>query len=350
MRGSLGRASALFVLGAAASAGALAAGAWLAQASGSTSELRGLSVLDAKHAWASGSGGTIVRTRDGERWEKLRAPAGGEALDFRDIEVLGGDVVVLMSAGPGDASRIYLSADGGTSWKLTHTNPDKDGFYDAIAFWDSQNGILVGDPVRGHFVIRVTRDGGTTWSVPAGIAIADVLPGEGAFAASGTCLFALKGGSDAWFVTGGAKKSRVFHTTSRGVSWSCWITPVAGGNASSGLFAVAFVDRLHGFAAGGDYKQPNFAGLNGVRTVEGGHKWIPAPISATGFMSAVVPIPGTVSDLVAVGLAGEAVSHDAGATWRKTGETPMNAVSFAAPDVGWAVGPKGAILRYAAKR
>jgi photosystem II stability/assembly factor-like uncharacterized protein len=319
--------------------------AWLAQPTNSDAELRGLSALDATHAWASGSGGTILRTRDGVRWEKVTPPNGGDKLDFRDVEALGGDVVVLMSAGTGDAARIFRSSDGGASWTLTDTNPDKDGFYDAIAFWDAKNGIVMGDPVGGRFVVRVTSDGGTTWAAPAGLAMPEALPNEGAFAASGTCLFALKGGDDAWFVTGGAKVARVFHTKDRGRTWTAVETAAPNGNASSGLFSVAFLDAKRGYAAGGDYKQPAFKGLNGLRTEDGGATWTPAPLSATGFYSAVVPVPVAKDDLVAVGLAGEAVSHDAGRTWTKTGDVPMNAAAFTAAGAGWAAGPKGTVLR-----
>ena len=98
------------------------AAAWVPQPSGSTSELRGLSVLDAKHAWASGSGGTVLRTKDGEHWEKLTVP-GGEALDFRDVEALDEQTVVLMSAGPGDASRIYRSTDAGSDLEARPHQP-----------------------------------------------------------------------------------------------------------------------------------------------------------------------------------------------------------------------------------
>jgi photosystem II stability/assembly factor-like uncharacterized protein len=318
---------------------------WLPVQTPSTSELRGLTALDATHAWASGSGGTIVRTTDGAKWEKLTAPAGGESLDFRDIEALGGGVVVLMSAGPGDASRIYRSKDGGATWTPAHTNPEKDGFYDAIAFFDAQDGLVLGDPVNGKFRIRATHDGGTTWASDPGQIMPAAWEGEGAFAASGTCLFALKGGNEAWFVTGGAKDARVFHTTDRGRKWTVASTPAPAGNASSGLFSVAFLDGQRGFAAGGDYKQPQFAGLNGIRTEDGGTTWTPAPLSATGFYSAVVPVPGAPDDLVAVGLAGEAVTHDAGRTWTKTGNAPMNAAAITAADAGWTVGPKGSALR-----
>ena len=130
-----------------------------------------------------------------------------------------------------------------------------------------------------------------------------------------------------------------------GRTWTAAPTPAPTGNASSGLFSVAFLDSKRGFAAGGDYKQPAFAGLNGIRTEDGGATWIPAPLSATGFYSAVVPVPGTKDELIAVGLAGSTASHDAGRTWAKTGEVPMNAVSFSGDGVGWAVGPKGTILR-----
>lgn len=323
---------------------------WKPQTTGSASELRGLALLDAAHAWASGSGGTILRTKDGEHWEKLAPPAGGEALDFRDVEALGGDVVVLMSAGTGEAARIYRSTNAGAggSWKLADTNPDKNGFYDAIAFWDSKDGVVMGDPVDGKFRVRATHDGGATWGNEPGLVMPPALEGEGAFAASGTCLFALKGGNDAWFVTGGASIARVFHTSDRGRTWTVARTTAPNGNASSGLFSVVFLDAHRGFAAGGDYKMPAFAGLNGIRTEDGGTTWVAAPLSATGFYSAVVPVPGAKDELVAVGLAGEAVSHDAGRTWTKTGDTPMNAAGFASGGAGWAVGPKGSVLRFTA--
>ena len=65
-------------------------------------------------------------------------------------------------------------------------------------------------------------------------------------------------------------------------------------------------------------------------------------------MSAVVAIPGTTSDLIAAGLAGEAISRDGGRTWSPLGDVPVNAVAFSDARTGWAVGPKGAILRYSA--
>lgn len=41
------------------------AGSWLVSGSGTVASLRGLHVVDADVAWASGSGGTYLRTTDG---------------------------------------------------------------------------------------------------------------------------------------------------------------------------------------------------------------------------------------------------------------------------------------------
>ena len=46
-----------------------------------------------------------------------------------------------------------------------------------------------------------------------------------AFAASGTCLIT-RGTNDAWFVTGGAKVARLFHSGDRGKTWSVSETPI----------------------------------------------------------------------------------------------------------------------------
>ena len=152
------------VIGLVLAAVAAAAAVWTPQTSGSTAELRGIAVHDSTRAWATGAEGTVLRTRDGgRRWEKMPVP-GGETLDFRDVEILPDNTVLILASGPGELSRIYRSTDDGKTWTLVHTNPDKDGFYDAIAFWDANRGVVLGDPVGGYFVIRVTDDGGRTWA------------------------------------------------------------------------------------------------------------------------------------------------------------------------------------------
>jgi len=172
---------------------------WMAQTSGTTASLRGVSVLNAKVVWASGSGGTWLHTSDaGATWQSGTVE-GARDLDFRGVVAIDEGSAWLMSSGPGDKSRVYKISSSGLHWRLMFSNPDADGFFDAIRFWDSRHGIIVGDPVGGQFTVFTTEDGGENWirqrTVPA-------LAKEGAFAASNSCL-AIRQPAEAWIGTGG---------------------------------------------------------------------------------------------------------------------------------------------------
>ncbi len=124
---------------------------------------------------------------------------------FRDIHAVDGRPAVVLSIGPGEQSRLYRTADGGSTWETRYVNRDPKGFLDAIAFWDAGHGLVFGDPVGGRFVVLRTDDAGKTWAPTAPDAMPMALATEGAFAASGTCLVTGPDGH-AWSATGGAKK------------------------------------------------------------------------------------------------------------------------------------------------
>lgn len=323
----------------------LGAQVWTPLPPGPAVELRGVAAPGGPVAWATGARGTVLRTLDGTTWTRLPVPGGAE-LDFRDVHALDGQRAWILAAGPGAQGRIYRTADGGATWDLQLTNPEPTGFLDALAFWDARRGLALGDPVRGRFQVLVTEDGGAHWTpVPDG-ALPPALPEEGAFAASGTCL-AVSGSQEAWFVTGGAKVSRTFRTTDGGRTWAVSETPVPTGSASCGLFAVAFSDARHGVVVGGDYTRKLDLAPTAARTGDGGATWTPLPEGPKGFHSAVVPVPGAPGVIVSLGLGGTALSRDHGLTWESLDATPFNAVAFADPTHGWAVGPKGTLARYA---
>lgn len=255
----------------------------------------------------------------------------------------------VLAAGPGASGRIYRTQDGGKTWALQLTNPEATGFLNALSFWDERHGIALGDSVRGRFQILLTADGGTSWTPGPEAGMPLALENEGAFAASGTCL-AVHGTQDAWFVTGGAKVSRVFHSADRGKTWTVAATPVPVGGPTEGLFSVAFLTPQLGLAVGGDYQQKHHVGPHGTRSQDGGHTWVAAEPLPSGFLSGLSTVPGARRTLVAVGLAGTGVTRDGGQTWSALDTTPLNAVAFADPATGWAVGPKGLILIYTGPR
>lgn len=71
-----------------------------------------------------------------------------DKLDFRDVEAFSEDTAYLMSAGPGEDSRIYKTTDGGKAWKLQFKNAELKAFYNAIAFLDEKHGIALSDPAK----------------------------------------------------------------------------------------------------------------------------------------------------------------------------------------------------------
>lgn len=310
------------------------------QNSGATVQLRGISAVSAKIAWASGARGTVLRTVDGgHHWEKLAVP-GAEALDFRDIQAFDADHAWILSIGPGEQSRIYGTTDGGKSWKMQFKNSDPRAFYDCFAFWDSKHAIVMSDSVDGRFPLLVTSDG-ETWKPLTPHVLPAALPNEGGFAASGTCV-AVAGKNDAWFVTGGPA-ARVFHTANRGMDWEVFQTPVLSGAPTQGIFSVAFDGRQHGVIVGGNYQEPKTAGKNAAYTSDGGKTWTLSEKPPAGYRSAVALVPGSHT-WIAAGTSGADVSEDSGRTWTSIDSGDFNALSLADRRHGWAVGPQGRIV------
>jgi photosystem II stability/assembly factor-like uncharacterized protein len=324
---------------------------WTLQPAPSSERLRGVSAVDEHVAWASGNKATVLRTLDGGRSWQARFGPTTEALDFRDVEAIDANVAYVLSIGPGEQSRIYKTVDGGTTWVTSFRNAEPRGFYDAIAFWNSEAGLALGDPVDGRFEILRTTDGGRHW-MPAPSAsggMPPALPNEGAFAASGTCLV-VQGTRRAWFATGGAARARVFRSADGGLTWQASDTPLAAGSSSAGAFSLAFADDgLHGIVVGGDYRNEGASSDNIAVTADGGVTWSPGPVRLRGFRSAVAFVPGSHGRaLLTVGPAGSDWSADGGATWTAVGDDGFHALSIArGGKAAWAVGERGRIARSA---
>jgi len=326
---------------------ASAAAQWSQQHSGTTARLRGVSAASSTVAWAGGSGGTYARTTDGgATWHSSVMP-GASQLDFRDVQAVDANTAYLLSIGPGEASRIYKTTDGGSRWTLQFTNHNPKAFFDAFAFWDARTGIAVSDPVDGKFILIKTTDAGATWKELTNAKLPPAIQGDGAFAASGTCI-AVQGKKNVWFGTGGGAVARIFRSTDAGDTWKAAATPIIAGNASSGIFSIAFTDQKNGVIVGGDYRKENETGDNVAATADGGATWALAKgTRPSGFRSAVAYVAGSRGPmLVAVGPSGSDYSIDGGASWVSLGSMGFHAVGIAGVDAGWAVGEGGRIAKY----
>jgi photosystem II stability/assembly factor-like uncharacterized protein len=306
----------------------VAAQTWAPIPSPTTANLRGVSAANSPIGWISGDKGTVLKTTDGGMTWRSVSPAGTADVDFRDIEAVDERTVYLLGAGEGPKSRIYKTTDGGASWMLLATNLEPNGFWDCMGFWDATHGIIVGDPVDDRFTIMTTSDGATWQKIKGPSANKD----EGAFAASGTCVFT-RGTREAWFGTGGPGGARVFHSEDGGKTWSVAKTPLRHDSASAGIFSLAFTDPLHGIAAGGDYMKPDESAGTFAVTQDGGKTWVaPGGGGPAGYRSAVQCRDGNIC--IATGTSGSDYSSDGGLTWKAFGEKGYNAIGRFAVGTG----------------
>ncbi len=324
----------------------LACAQWVAQTSGVTVRLRGVSAVNSRVAWASGASGTYARTIDGGRTWRAGVVPGAEGLDFRDVDAFDAETAYLLAIGEGERSRIYKTTDGGSHWTLQFQNRRASALFDCMAFWNRARGIAVSDPVEGRFLVVTTEDGGRTWKETDASDGLAALAGEGAFAASGTCV-AVEGASDAWFGTGGPEGARVFRSTAGGHTWEVTTTPLATGKAA-GVFSLSFRNAREGAAVGGDYTLEKEPKGNAALTNDNGRTWrAVGERGLAGYRSCVARIPGTRGPLlIAVGPSGSDYSKDGGRTWTAIGAEGFHSVSVSrGGEVAWAVGEQGRVAR-----
>jgi photosystem II stability/assembly factor-like uncharacterized protein len=319
---------------------AIANAQWTKQTIDTKAGLRGLSVVNEKIIWASGTGGTVIKTTDGgKNWQVLKVPD-AEKLDFRDIEAFDADTAYILSIGEGENSRIYKTINGGKNWKLQFKNTNPKAFFDALAFWDKNNGMAMSDPVNGKYLLMKTTDG-ENWQESGTDKMANAKDGEAAFAASGTCLLT-QGKSNIFLVSGGAD-ARVFRSDNRGLTWFVSETPFIKGSAGSGIFSIAMFDAKRGAIVGGDYQKPNEITNNLAFTTDGGKTWNLGK-GLNGYRSGVAYIDKKT--IIAVGASGSDLTTDGGKTWKNLDKENYNAVQAKGKKAIWAVGANGLAAKF----
>jgi photosystem II stability/assembly factor-like uncharacterized protein len=201
---------------------------------GKPTSIRGLSVVNDKVAWVSGSKGHVGLSVDGGQtwtWQQVK---GFEQSDFRDIEAISAKEAIIMSSGT--PAVILKTTNGGISWGICYRNNDKAYFLDGLAFYNKKHGIAMGDPINGKFVLLETKDQGNTWTELKTGPVA--LKEEAAFAASGTSVYIAGKNANAVLLTGG-NVSRLLLSNHKLDKWNAVGMPLAQGQSSKGGFSLA---------------------------------------------------------------------------------------------------------------
>ncbi|HSP41079.1 MAG TPA: hypothetical protein VLN46_06560, partial [Gillisia sp.] len=211
--------------------------------------------------------------------------------------------------------------------ELVYREDHEDAFYDAMTFWNNEEGIAMGDPTDECLSVIVTRDGGKNWNKLECDVLPKVEEGEAAFAASNSNIAVA--GNNAWILSGGMR-SRIFHTADKGNSWEVFDTPLLQGTATSGGYSMDFYNDKMGIIAGGDYTNVEGNSGNIAITEDGGKTWkLVSEGKGPGYISGVRYVPNANGlEIVTVGPGGIFYTEDAGENWEKLSSEALHTIRF----------------------
>ena len=255
--------------------------------------------------------------------------------EFRAIGSTASDFFMLSVGNP---ALLYKTGDDG-KMKLVYKEENEKVFYDAIAFWNDNEGIAMGDPTEDYLSIIITRDGGNSWEKIDCSNLPKAAEGEAAFAASNSNI-AIEG-DHVWILSGGMK-SRIFHSGDKGQTWEVVDTPLLQGKPTLGGYSMDFYDTENGIIIGGNYENPEGNTGNKAITKDGGKSWkLIADGQEPNYKSSVRYVPnGNGDEIVAVGFTGISYTKDAGSTWKKLSEEGFYTLRFLNDSTAYAAGSK----------
>jgi photosystem II stability/assembly factor-like uncharacterized protein len=331
------------------------------QDSHTTASLRGIHSIGNGVAWASGTEGTILRTTDeGATWQRCTTPPDAEKLDLRGIQAFDQNTAIVMSSGKGDLSRLYKTTDACKTWKLLFTNPDNEGFWDAIHAHDPSHALVLGDSVANKMRIwKINLDSPDDSEIAYEVLQLTTEAQESSFAASNSVLIVPKKEIDTsgwayrwWWATATAKQAFVYLVRDeRGSCEPCREetkriqVPMSQGSSTAGIFSLSVVGH-HAVAVGGDFKKPDASNKTSAFSNDVGLTWTPSQTQPHGYRSSVAYHSKTKT-WITVGPNGTDISRDEGRNW-----TPLKPTAQDRPDAdkNWnalslpfVVGPRGRI-------
>lgn len=211
--------------------------------------------------------------------------------------------------------------------KLLYKQTVSGTFFDALRFWNTDEGIAMGDPTQGCMAILITRDGGKTWTAVDCDQLKPAKSGEAAFAASNSNIAIV--GDNTWILSGGTT-TRVYYSPDKGKTWHVYNTPLVSGKPTTGGYAIDFYNSEIGIIAGGDYTNPDQNKATMALTVDGGKTWkLLAENQNPAYKSDVSFVPGTQGQgIVAIGITGISYSNDRGKTWVTLSDEPFYTIDF----------------------
>lgn len=297
-------------------------------------DIRALTV-NQNHVFFAGSNGKFgyLNTADNSLASMGTIQKNGKKPMFRALAKTRKNDFVLSAGNPAQLYKVNFFGKR----KLLYQQDTKGTFYDAMAFWNEDEGLAIGDPVDGCMSFLITRDAGKNWQTIDCNALPKAKKGEAAFAASNSNISII--GDKTWVLSGG-KLTRVYFSPDKGKTWKVFNTPLVKGENTTGGYSIDFYNDKIGVIFGGDYTKPKENRANKAITTNGGKTWkLVADGSGPGYKSCVKFVPGSGGkELIAVGYTGISYSHDTGKTWTQLCDEGFYTISFLNEFTAYAAG------------
>lgn len=287
--------------------------------SGTKTSIRGLSVVNDKIVWASGSNGWVARSVDGgKNFTWMQVPQ-FEKKEFRDIEAFDSNTAIIMSIA--EPAYILKTTNGGNSWQIVFADSAKGMFLDAMDFTDNKNGVVIGDPIGQKAFVAYTRNGGNSWAKPKGGDMPALDSGEAFFASSGSnIVMRKKKNSFEYVFVSGGKKSHLFINNKK------FNIPLVQDAESTGANAIA-VHQGKAIIVGGDFNKDS-ATTGNCAVVDLNKMKVTLPLTnPSGYRSGVCFINHATA--ICCGLNGVDISFDGGNNWKQISKEGFHVVKKA---------------------
>lgn len=251
--------------------------------------------------------------------------------EFRAVANTSTDFFMLSVASP---ALIYKTGGNG-KMELVYKEEGEDVFYDAMLFWNDDEGLAIGDGSNGCLAIVITRNGGNTWSKIDCSELPKLQGDVGAYAASNTNIEVK--GDKAWIMT---SKEEIVVTNDKGKTWEKIRTPIEIKEQYQGIYSIDFYDENNGYGIGGDFSKPALNKSNKIQTKDGGQTWqLVADNAEPGYKSCVQYVPNSDADkLVTVGFTGISVSNNGGLGWSTISDEGFYTIRFLNDSIAYAAG------------
>ncbi len=293
-----------------------------------------LSAARDRSLWIARDTGWVSRSTDlGATWTHHKL-----ATDASVIAIVGLDAQTAIAGTGGPqalvntgAGHLWKTTDGGATWRDMLYGID--GRFGNIWFHDAQHGIAVSQGTGDTADVYLTSDGGETWrGIAARPAALRPLYGTLAFSDRQNGVF-VSSNQD----VDASSDASVLRTTDGGMTW----TSRTAGSGVRYLSDVGFVNATRGFACDETTGRVR-------RTVTGGQLWTAATYPMNGLRNTAIAVDAASASVWIVSDSSAWVSRDEGATWTRTTFAytgPVQDAAFADSLTGWIVTKTGIVQR-----